>query len=384
MNNKSMNQGLESITAAKTRLSRVDGQAGELTISGYPLAELAPNASFEETVFVLWHDRLPTTDELSRFHDELRTHRAFPNATLDVLRGAADNEASAMDALRMGTAAASLGRDEDSEADSLAVVAQTPTIVAAYWRLRNGETPLDPRDDLSHAANYLYMLTGEEPTDAQTRGLETYLNSVVDHGLNASTFTARTIVSTESDVISAVTGAVGALKGPLHGGAPGPVLDMLHAIRDSGDATSYLEGQLNAGERIMGFGHRVYNVRDPRAEVLSGAAERFYEADSDGNEAFFDLTQEVEETAVEVLEERKPGLDLNTNVEFYTAVLLHGIGVPQKLFTPTFAVSRVGGWTAHCREQLADNRLIRPRAEYIGETDRIWTPLEQRAEGDNE
>lgn len=380
MGDESMNRGLEGVTVAETCLSRVDGQVGELIIGGYPLAEITPNATFEETVYLLRHDRVPTADELRRFSDELATYRTVPDATLNVLREAAADDASAMDALRMGTAAASLGRDEDAETDSLALVAQLPTIVAAYWRFRNGETPFDPREELSHAANYLYMLTGEEPTDAQTRGLETYLNSVVDHGLNASTFTARTIVSTESDVVSAITGAVGALKGPLHGGAPGPVLDMLHAIRESGDAASYLEDQLDAGERIMGFGHRVYEVRDPRAEVLSGAAEQFYRAEDGGDEAFFDLAKEIEATAVEVLEEQKPGRDLNTNVEFYTAVLLYGVGVPQELFTATFAASRVGGWTAHCREQLADNRLIRPRGEYVGETERTWTPLEERSE----
>jgi citrate synthase len=289
----------------------------------------------------------------------------------------------------MGAATASLGGDGDTEGEdvkeesreteSLTLVARLPTIVAAYWRLQEGNEPLEPRTDLSQAANYLYMIHGEEPDDAQVRGLETYLNTVVDHGLNASTFTARTIVSTESDVTSAITGAIGALKGPLHGGAPGPVLDMLMDVRGSEEPKTYFEERLDAGERIMGFGHRVYSVRDPRAEVLSNAARQFYQADSGGDQAFFDLAQDVEDAAVEVLGERKPDRNLNTNVEFYTAVLLHGVGIPQALFTPTFAVSRVGGWTAHCREQLANNRLVRPSSKYTGDTGRAWVPINQRS-----
>ncbi|HKJ58797.1 MAG TPA: citrate synthase/methylcitrate synthase [Halobacteriales archaeon] len=370
--------GLEGVTVGETRLSRVDGQAGELVIGGFPLEEFAPNARFEETLYLLYNDRLPDAAELNAFEERLIERRAVPDSTIDLLRAAAEADQDPMDALRMGAAAASnaRGADEDPERDALLLVAQFPTIVAAYWRLRNGEDPVEPRDDLGHAANYLYMLTGEEPDDAAARGLATYLNSVVDHGLNASTFTARTIVSTESDVVSAVTGAVGALKGPLHGGAPGPVLEMLLEIESAGDPEAVLRGKLEAGERLMGFGHRVYKVRDPRAAVLSAAAERFYE-DAD-DRAFFELAGEVESAAVDVLAEHKPGRSLETNVEFYTAVLLHGVGVPRELFTTTFGVSRVGGWTAHCLEQLADNRLIRPRSRYVGDTGRTWTNVEER------
>jgi len=282
-----------------------------------------------------------------------------------------------MDALRMGAAAATLGTDEgDDEADARRVVAAFPTIVAAYWRYRRGEEPVDPRGDLSHAANYLYMLTGEEPTDAAVRGLETYLNTVVDHGLNASTFTARTVVSTESDLVSAATAAVGSLKGPLHGGAPGPVLSMLESVHESGDPAGYVAATLDGGERLMGFGHRVYRVRDPRAAVLSTAAERFYEDAGDAD--FFATVREFEDVAVDLLADYKPDRELATNVEFYTAALLHGIGVPRALFTATFAVSRVGGWMAHCLEQKTDNRLVRPVADYVGATDRTWTPVDER------
>lgn len=203
------------------------------------------------------------------------------------------------------------------------------------------------------------------------RRLETYLNTVVNHGLNASSFVARSIVSTESDLVSGVTGAVGSLKGPLHGGAPGPVLEMLRSVHESGDPEGYVRETLASGERLMGFGHRVYRTRDPRAAVLSTAAERFYTNSED--EAFFDTVREFESVAVDLLAEHKPDRPLETNVEFYTAALLYGVGVPRALFTPTFAVSRVGGWTAHCLEQLADNKMVRPMSVYTGDRDRAWS-----------
>ena len=371
--------GLEDVLAAETRLSTIDGEAGELVIGGFPLAELAPNAAYEETLFLLWNDRLPTREELDAFRADLQAHRELPDGALAALRETAERGDDAMDAERIGAACANLARGAepgaDPERDALVAVAQLPTAVAAYWRLSNGEEPLAPRDDLHHAANYLYMLTGEEPTDEQVRGLETYLCSVIDHGLNASTFTARVVASTQSDVLSAVTGAVGALKGPLHGGAPGPVLDMLDAIADHGDPEAWLTDRLDAGERLMGFGHRVYRVRDPRAAVLSAAAERFYAAEGS---AFFDLAREVESAAVDVLADRKADRSLETNVEFYTAVLLRGVGIPRELFSATFGVSRVGGWTAHCLEQFENNRIVRPRSRYVGEMGRTWTPVGDR------
>ena len=374
-----LHRGLEDVLVAETRLSRVDGTAGELVIGGFPLEELAPNATFEETAYLLRHDRLPTSDELTEFRTDLAERRSLPETTLDTLRTGANEGASAMDALRMGAASVSLARPDEKaapERDTRLLLAQFPTIVAAYWRYRIGEEPIEPRSDLSHAANYLHMLTGEEPSEEQVRGLETYLNSVIDHGLNASTFTARVITSTESDVVSAITGAVGALKGPLHGGAPGPVLEMIQEIDERGDPRSYLRERLDAGERLMGFGHRVYEVRDPRADVLSEAAERFFE--TDGDSAFFERARETEDAALAVLDEHKPDVELETNVEFYTALLLHGIGIPRELFSATFAVARVGGWCAHSLEQRADNRLIRPRSRYVGELGRTWTPIGQR------
>ena len=377
MSDQEIHEGLEGITVAETRLSFIDGEAGELVIGGYPLAEIGTSATFEETLYLLYNDRLPTQSELDDFADELAQYRSLPDGCLEVVRSAGEAGVSPMDAMRMGAAAASLDQDgEDPERDKLVIVARLPTIVAAYWRARNGEDPLEPREDLSHAGNFLYMLTGEEPSDAQVGGLEAYLNTVVDHGLNASTFTGRVIVSTESDLYSAVTGAIGALKGPLHGGAPGPVLQMLLDMYDSGDVEGVLREKLDAGERLMGFGHRVYKVRDPRAEVLSTAAESFYQ--EDGDSEFFDLAKTVETEAVDLLEEYKPGRRLDTNVEFYTAVLLHGIGIPDELFTTTFGIARAGGWTAHCLEQLENNRLMRPRGKYVGEKDRTWTPVDER------
>ncbi|MEY7848853.1 citrate synthase [Natrarchaeobius sp. A-rgal3] len=381
------NPGLEGVIVAETELSDVDGEAGELIIGGYPLEELAANASYEESVFLLLEGRLPTADELEAFRADLAARRRITEEVQQVLRRAAEDGAPAMDALRMGVAAASLGDDRDEpEAtsgidpeprdDAMRLVAVVPTIVATYWRYRRDEEPLEPRPDLSHAANYLYLLTGEEPTPADVRGLETYLNTVIEHGVNASTFTARTVVSTESDLISAITAAVGALKGPLHGGAPGPVLEMLREVHEEGDPEGYVRAKLEAGERLMGFGHRVYRVRDPRAAVLSNGAERLYAQSADAD--FFETVQAFESVAVDALAEHKPDRRLETNVEFYTAALLDGVGVPRELFTPTFAVSRVGGWSAHCLEQLEDNRLVRPVSRYAGETDRTWTPVGER------
>jgi citrate synthase len=283
-----------------------------------------------------------------------------------------------MDALRMAAGTLSLidGAGKDLNEDAVTLTAAFPTIVTAYWRLLEGKEPLEPREDLGHTASFLYLLTGDEPAAERVRGLETYLNTVIDHGFNASTFTARVIISTRSDLISAITGAVGALKGPLHGGAPGPALDMVFEIGSADRAETVLREKLARGERLMGFGHRVYRVRDPRADVLAAAAERFYK--TGGDLALYDLARSVEQTALRLLREHKPDRSLQTNVEFYTALLLHGLGLPSDLFTPLFAVGRVSGWVAHCLEQLAHGRLIRPQSEYVGERDRKWVPIEAR------
>lgn len=381
MNNPSspIKTGLDGVVAAETKLSRIDGQAGTLTIAGFPLQELANNASFEETVYLLWHDRLPEVQELADFRQALAARRTLPEATVNLLQAAAIANVSAIDALRMAASSLSLGAPDKNpggnpERDALTVVAAFPTIVATYWRLQQGQPPIPPRADLGHAANYLYMLFGEVPSPERTRGLETYLNTVVEHGFNASTFTARVIISTQSDMISAIVGAIGALKGPLHGGAPGPALNMVFDIGGVDQAEAYIRQKIERGERLMGFGHRIYKVRDPRAEVLAAAAKRFYQAD--GNMALYNLVTGIEEIAVRLLAEYKPGRNLQTNVEFYTALLLHGLGLTTELFTPTFAVGRVGGWTAHAFEQQREGRLIRPKAVYVGAEGRRWPERE--------
>ncbi|MFI5178364.1 MAG: citrate synthase [Vicinamibacterales bacterium] len=357
--------GLDGVVAASTHLSLVDGERGELVIAGFPVGELAEHATFEETTWLLWHGDLPTAGDLDTFRAALASDRTLPASTLELLRACANARVDAMNALRMAAGTLSLVSDE-----ATAIVARMPVMVAAYSRLRRGLEPIPPRADLGHAANFLSMLNGEVPDPERVRGLETYLNTVVDHGLNASTFTARVITSTGSDLVSAVVGALGALKGPLHGGAPGPALDMVFEIGDASRAEAVLRRKIEAGEKLMGFGHRVYKVRDPRADVLARAAERMFTRA--GDMSLYTLARAVEQQALRLLEEYKPGRRLQTNVEFYTALLLHGLGFDVDLFTPTFAVSRVSGWIAHAFEQRRANRLIRPQSEYVGPRDRTW------------
>jgi len=367
--------GLEGVVATRTRLSSVDGAAGRLVIAGFPVEELAGRASFEETLYLLWNGALPDKEQLSVLGRDLAVHRALPKVAVEVLEAAAAGRVPPMDALRMTSGTLGLGNGDDRD-DALRLVAAFPTIVAAYWRLSQGHELVEPDPELTHAANYLYMLSGEIPSTERVRALETYLNTVSDHGMNASTFAARVIVSTRSDFVSAVVGAVGALKGPLHGGAPGPALDVVFEIGEASRAESHLRAKLDRGERLMGFGHRVYKVRDPRADVLAAAGERLYASDADRD--LYRLALKVEEMTLGLLKEYKPGRILQTNVEFYTALLLHGLGLPTELFTPTFAVGRVAGWTAHCFEQRELDRLIRPQSKYVGAEDRTWAPLEER------
>jgi citrate synthase len=401
--NITIHNGLEGIVAAETSLSMVDGTAGELVIAGFPVAELAMNATFEETAHLLWYGALPDESQLAAFREDLARRRELPPVAYEVLRAAAAANADSMDALRMAAGTVSLRSTDKSvcatsslvlgpntgnperkqdqcgtdtpvcaadDDDARNLLAAFPTIVAAYWRLRNDCQPIAPHPDLGHAANFLYMLTGETPSSERVRGLETYLNTVVDHGLNASTFTARVIASTNSDLVSAITGAIGALKGPLHGGAPGPALDMVFEIGNAARAEEVLRKKIESGEKLMGFGHRVYKVRDPRADVLAEAAERMFTRG--GDMALYELARAVEAVALRLLEEYKPGRKLQTNVEFYTALLLHGLDLEVPLFTPTFAISRVAGWIAHCFEQRRANRIIRPQSVYRGECGRKW------------
>ena len=359
-----MTQGLEDVVATTTRLSHVDGEGGKLVLAGYAVEDLAPYARFEEVVYLFLEGRLPEPPERDELTQDLARRRALPTAVVDLLGEAAAWKTPPIDALRMACSILGMGTVDDPREGALTAIAAFPTIVGAYWRLLHGETPVPIRRDLSHAAHYLHQLSGSEPTLERTRALETYLNTVCDHGLNASTFAARVIVSTRSDVISAITGAVGALKGPLHGGAPGPALDMVFEIATPERADAVIQAKLDRGERLMGFGHRVYRVRDPRADVLAEAAAQFYR--NGGDQRLYELARSVEATALRLLRERKPERRLDTNVEFYTALLLHGLGLPADLFTPTFAIGRVLGWAAHCLEQLREGRLIRPQSRYTG------------------
>ena len=369
-------EGLDGVVASSTRLSSVDGAAGRLVLGGYAVEELAPQARFEEVAYLFWHGRLPNARELQDLTAGLAVRRRLRSATVDLLRAAAKHATPVMDAVRMAASTLSLGRKEDPQEDARTVVAAFPAIVGGYWRLKNGKEPLEPREDLSHAEHYLHQIFGGAIGPERVRALETYLNTVCDHGFNASTFTARVIVSTHSDIVSAVTGAVGALKGPLHGGAPGPALDMVFEIGSAERAEAVLVAKLERGERLMGFGHRVYRVRDPRADVLAAAAERFYA--TEGDRQLYDLARAVEKTALRLLAQHRPGRRLDTNVEFYTALLLHGLGLPAELFTPTFAVGRVLGWTAHCLEQIRAGRLIRPESKYVGPSGLRFEPLDSR------
>jgi citrate synthase len=374
--------GLEGIVVARTDLSDVDGRRGVLTVRGYDIEEIAGQATFEEVAYLLWHGELPSKDELAQLHRRFVGYRELAEETERAVELAAKRMGT-MDALRFAVASLTADDpdpdDESPEANlkrAERLVARVPVIVANYQRLRIGQSVVEPRDDLGLAANFLYQIKGEEPDAGTVKGLDTYLVTVADHGMNASTFTARVVTSTASDMVSAVTAALGSLKGPLHGGAPGPALDMIEQIGTPEGAEPWMREAVAQGKRLMGFGHRVYKVRDPRAEVLYKAAEAL--ADDTGEREALALAREVERIGVKFLADAKPGRNLNTNVEFYTALLLREIGLPQDLFTPTFGVGRTAGWTAHILEQQANNRLIRPQSEYTGPRGLRYKPLDQR------
>jgi citrate synthase len=354
------NPGLEGVVAADTALSSVDGERGELILAGYRVEDIAPRATFEEMTHLLWKGRWPEGSEGAAWARRIGGKRRLPRLVLELVTTAAAAGAPPMAVLR--TAVSALGLEADR--DDLDILAAFPAIVGAWVRARAGETPLDPDPDLGHAADLLRLISGSVPSPARTRALDTYLNATIDHGLNASTFAARVVISTRSDMADAVTAAIGALQGPLHGGAPGPVLDLIHEVGAQGDRKAFLRAKVARGERLMGFGHRIYRVRDPRADVLARAGERLRAA---GEAApLFDLALDIERVALEVLAEHKPDRALRTNVEFYTALLLQAVGIPKDVFTAIFATSRVAGWIAHAHEQLATRKLIRPQSNYVG------------------
>ena len=349
--------GLEGVNVADTAISDVDGERGRLVIAGADVEQLARTASFEEaTGRVLAAGASAPADPAG---PRLGAARAAAWELLPQLGDALDHT-DGMDALR--TALAHLRSAGTDAADAIAAVGAGPVFVAAWSRRRAGQAPLAPDPALGHAADYLRMTTGRADgpaTAAAVAALDAYLVTVIDHAMSASTFTARVIASTGSDLLSAVVGAIGALKGPLHGGAPGPVLDMLDAIGTPAGAEAWLLAELAAGRRIMGMGHRVYRVRDPRAAVLEAAVRPLASP-------HLELARAVEAAASKILRERKPDRPLAANVEFYTAVLLDAVGLPREQFSATFAISRLAGWSAHVMEQRRTGRLIRPASRYIG------------------
>ena len=355
------NAGLEGVVVAETRLSRVDGQAGRLVVRGHDVETLAGAVPFEAVCGLLW-DGDPERGEALRPALGAARVEAF-----DQLAGVGDalEAPDGMDALR----AALAHLRGDAAEDPLRISATVGVVTAAWARHVAGAAPLEPDPQRSHAEDVLRMALGREPEPERAAALDAYLVTVAEHGMNASTFTARVVASTGSDCGSAVVAALGALKGPLHGGAPGPVLDMLDAIGAPGSARAWLEAELAAGRRVMGLGHRVYRVRDPRASVLERRVELLRRAGIAGERLA--LAREVERVAVEVLRVRHPERRLDTNVEFYTAVLLDAVGLPRALFTPTFAVARVAGWLAHVAEQREAGRIIRPSCHYVGPEPRV-------------
>ena len=368
-------RGLAGVVAAETGLSFIDGAEGRLWYRGFDVHALAKHASYLESVYLLWYDALPAAIELSAFEGTLARQRALPPAVLDALR-CLPADAAPMAALR--TAVSALGQ-VDPEADDISheadlrkagrLVAQLPTIVATFDRFRRDLDPVDPDPELDHAANFLYMLSGTRPSETAARALDTSWLLYLEHGLNASTFTTRVVASTLADMHSAITAGISALKGPLHGGANEKAMEMLLEIGTAGSVPSFVDTALEQKQKIMGFGHRVYRTEDPRATHLRRMAEELsLEA---GDSRWYDVSRRLE---VEMLERK----GLHCNVDFYCATVYYSLGLSIDLFTPLFAVGRTAGWAAHVMEQHMHNKLIRPRAEYTGELDRPWVPIDRR------
>lgn len=344
--------GLEGMAVGTTTLSKVEEKAGQLLYRGHNIHDLVGTTTFEGVAHLLWFGHLPSQTELSHLKTQLVAERTMPAPVVQLLRDL-PSTIEPMDALR---AAVSLWgaitiKGKPTLEQAIGVTARFPLFLAAFHRLRHGLEPLESRSELGHAANYLYLLTGQVPNDEQVKQLDAYLVLLAEHGITASTFTARVVASTESDLVSAVVAALGALKGPLDGGAPSKVQDMLEAIGTVEHAEDWLRSALAKGERVMGFGHRIYETEDPRAEALREMARI-------ANPQEVALASGVEEVALPLLEQQRPGRHLHTNVAFYSAILLAAVELPADLFTPTFAVGRVVGWTAHILEQVGNNRVL--------------------------
>jgi citrate synthase len=354
--------GLEGVIAAETEISLVDGEKGHLVYRGYWAKDLALTKSFEEVAYLLWFGRLPEHEELAAFSVQWRGERKLSYE----LRGLIDSlpkELDMMSVLRTVVSArgAEFAAWPPESSAALTYTAAFPLIIAYRYRQLKGLAFVEPNPELDHVANYLYMLTGNIPAAAHVKALSAYFILAMEHGMNASTFAGRVVLSTQSDISSALCASIGAMKGPLHGGAPSEVIHMLDEIGSKENAEAWLRGELEAGKRLMGFGHRIYKTRDPRAEALQEVTK-----DLSAEDPWFDLASYVETVATKLLEQYKPGRRLYTNVEFFAAAVLRAVAMPPELFTPSFTASRVVGWTAHLLEQAAINRLFRPQSVYIG------------------
>ncbi|MFG0331589.1 MAG: citrate/2-methylcitrate synthase [Phycisphaerales bacterium] len=371
-------KGLEGVIAASTEMSYVNGTDGILEYVGIPIADLAENSSFEETVFLLWNRRLPKQEELDAFVAAIRAEYALSEGIKDFIRST-PKSASPMAVLRTGVSMMSFFDDDPDNLDpdalrdkGVRILAKMPTILAYFDSHRKGRDFVEPDPNLGLAANFMYMLNGEKPTETMEQALDICLILHADHGLNASTFTSRVICSTMSDLYSTITGAIGALKGPLHGGANERVMKTLKEIGSVDKVDAFVEGKLARKEKIMGFGHRVYKTRDPRAVFLKNLAKDL--ADQTGNMDLYEISTRI----ADVMEAKVGSRGIYPNVDFYSATTYHCIGLETDLFTPMFAVSRVSGWTGHVIEQLVDNRIMRPRAEYVGPHNAPYTPMNER------
>ena len=349
-----MDSGLENVVAAETILSDVDGQNGRLVIRGWPVQLLAASMAYEDAAHLLWQDFFEDLPDVPELGARLGAARV---EAFDLVAKIPDG----LDIIRFLRTGWSLLEDDESLYSAIRLAAAGPIFTAAAVRRERGQAPIAPDADLSQSADFLKMITGKLPDESEARALDAYLVTVCDHGLNASTFAARVVASTRAGLVSAAMGGISALKGPLHGGAPGPVLDMLGEIGIPENAESWIDAALARGDRLMGFGHRVYRVRDPRADALKAAVARL--PGTSGRIAFAD---HIEKAVLGRLAKKYPNRTLETNVEFSTALLLEALQIPREAFTATFACGRILGWTAHAREQIAEGRLVRPRSVYTG------------------
>ena len=374
-------RGLDGVVIDSSEICFIDGLNGELVYRGYDIRELADKASFEEVTYLLWNGELPTQSELDGLKRELAPYFTVPAEALEILRQFPD-EISPMHALRTAVSVLAASDPQSDEVDlenvrriGLRLTAQIITLTAALNRLREGKEPVEPHPELGLAANFLYMNSGEAPSDAAVRLMDVALVLHAEHGSNASTFVARATASTLTDVYSAITAAIGSLKGPLHGGANTAVMNMLSEIGSTEAVEGYITEKLSKPKaRIPGFGHRVYRVLDPRAAILESVAEKL--AEESGDSKYFEMSQEIERVMESAMNER--GKQVKPNVDFFSASVYRMLGFPGDMYTPIFAVARVPGWMAHLLEQYADNRLMRPKLAYTGPKGKTFTPIEAR------